>query len=281
MTSTNFYIDPERAAKLDVQGHRGARSVFPENTLPGFLYAMQIGVDTLELDLAVTKDNVLIVYHDQIINTKICRYLNGKPAPSGLIVHTLTLKQIKEFDCGALENSRFPNQKRIPGTKIPTLTEAFDLVTKSKLPKAKKIKFNIETKSEEASPAHQPLPDVFANLVIELVKKYGLESRVTIQSFDHRTLVAVNKMAPNIQLAALFEEKPKDFIQATLDAKASIVSPDFNLLNKDLVNKFHKNNIKVIPWTANNEVDWLHLIEMGVDGIITDDPEPLLKLLRR
>jgi glycerophosphoryl diester phosphodiesterase len=281
MNHTNFVIANERSLSLDVQGHRGARARRPENTLPAFEYATSIGVDTLELDTLVTKDNVVVVHHDADINVKLCQYKNGKKIPKDLLIRNLTLKQIKEFDCGSKVNKKFPNQKLFPGAEIPTLSEVFELIKKSKSPKAASIRFNIEMKSEAKHPEHQPDPKTFAELLIKECDKAQLLDRVTLQSFDHRTLISARQILPEIQLAALFADKPKDIVKATRAAQAQIVSPHFELITKKDVADIHNAGLLVVPWTVNTEVDWLHVIELGVDGIITDDPEALLKFLNR
>ena len=278
--STN-YGDKYHGTQIEVQGHRGARTVLPENTIPGFEYALDVGVDTLELDMGVTKDNVVIVNHDQKINPKICQMKDGSPVGDNLWVRNMTLKEIKQLDCGSKVNPRFKNQTLKPGTEIPTLDEVFKMVKASKAPIAKKVLFNIETKSDPKNPMAQPKPAEFARLVLKVVKKHKLQDRVTIQSFDHRTLREVKKQAPKIQLAALFEHEPDNWVEATKSAKADIVSPYFKFLSKEEVKTMQAAGLKVIPWTANDASDWADLIELGVDGIITDDPKPLMKMLGR
>lgn len=267
--------------KLDVQGHRGARAVLPENTLPAFEYALEMGVDTLELDMGVSKDGVVVVSHDQEINPLICQAQDGEKIAKGLLVHELTLAQIKSFDCGAKVNPRFPKQNPQPGVQIPTLDEVFAMVANSGAANATTVRFNIETKSKEDKPFAQPSPKEFVRAVLKVVDKYELRSRVTLQSFDHRTLLEAKKQAPKLELAALFEEKPKDWISATRAAKADVVSPYFKDINADDVANIQAAGLKVIPWTANRTADWETLLKIKVDGIITDDPEPLLEYLGR
>lgn len=269
-----------RKTNIDIQGHRGARAVYPENSLPGFLYALELGIDTLELDLGVTKDDVLIVYHDQMINPELCQYIDGRKAPKALPIRSLSFKQIKEFDCGSLGNERFPDQKIIPGTQIPSLEELFEAVLSQDHPNAQNIAFNIETKSNPDYPEYQPSPQKFITLIFELVDKYELADRVTIQSFDHRTLKESKKLRAEIKTAALFYERPKDnIVKATRDASGDILSPFYKWLSKKDVQALHRAEISVIPWTANTKASWKTLIDLGVDGIITDDPEGLKSYL--
>ena len=146
---------------IEVQGHRGARSVLPENTLAAFEYAMQVGVDTLEFDLGVTADEVVVVSHDQKINQTICQYLDGSQIEHSKWLHEMTLDEVKAIDCGAKPNPRFPLQKLLPQSQIPTLDEVFKLVRDSSLANAQSMLFNIETKSDPRNPQAQLEPKRF------------------------------------------------------------------------------------------------------------------------
>ena len=255
---------------IQVHGHRGARARMPENTLPAFEYAIEVGVDVLELDLAVTKDNVLVVSHDPILHAPVCT----GPVESA-VIHELTLKQVKEWDCGAVQNPGFKQQKTIPGTRMPTLDEVFALAPKGK------FEFNIETKIFIDHPLYSPPPVEFARLVVDAVKRHKLEKRVMIQSFDFRTLVEARKLAPEIRLSALYEQGSKDFVTLSKEgAKAEIVSPQYRLVTTDKVIAAHAKGLQVVPWTANKPEDWDKLIRAGVDGIISDDPAALIAHLK-
>src|SRR2546426_284792 len=164
------------AGSILVHGHRGARAMRPENTIPAFEYAIQVGVDVLELDMAVTKDDVLVVSHDPLLNPEICK---GPEAPRA--IRTLTLRELRRWDCGSLRNPRFPKQIPVPGTRMPTLDEVFALAPNGR------IEFNIETKIFEDHPEYTPAPEKFARLTLDCVRRNGLESRVILQSFDFRT----------------------------------------------------------------------------------------------
>src|SRR6266851_10523133 len=172
-----------------VHGHRGARAMRPENTIPAFEYAIGLGVDVLELDMAVTKDNVVVVSHDPYLEPPVC----SGPRPKATI-HELTLEEVRQWDCGKLANPKFPKQTPIPGTRIPTLDEVFALASRGK------FEFNIETKIFEDHPEYTPSPEKFAQLTLGCVKRHKLESRVILQSFDFRTLHAMKKLAPGIRL---------------------------------------------------------------------------------
>lgn len=266
---------------IDVQGHRGARAVLPENSLPALQYALELGVDTLEFDMGVTKDGVVVVTHDQQINPLICKYKDGREAEEGLWLHELSLEQVKQFDCGSIKNLRFDKQQTVPGTEIPTLREVFEMVKISELENSKTVLFNIETKSDPSKPHAQPAPKDFVEAVIAVVNEFDLESRVTLQSFDPATLIAAKEIAPNLQLSALFRHKPDDWLEAAETVGADIISPHHSLLGRKDVEEIQDAGLAVIPWTANSKRQWARLLKLNVDGIITDDPEALLEYLGR
>jgi glycerophosphoryl diester phosphodiesterase len=258
---------PSISAGVLVHGHRGARGVLPENTLPAFEYAIKAGVDALELDLAVTRDNVLVVSHDPHVNPAIC-----KDAPANLAIRRLTLTELKRFDCGALKNPLFPHQKPVPGTTIPTLDDVLALASRGS------FDFNIETKISPMHPELAPPPEEFARLVLQAVKQRGLVARVILQSFDFRTLHAMKKLEPAMRLSALYEGPPKSFVAIAREAGAGIVSPRYNLVTKAEVEDAHKAGLQVVPWTPNTPEEWQRMIDCGVDAIISDYPAELIEL---
>lgn len=260
----------DTAPLIQVQGHRGARAMRPENTLPAFEYAIAVGVDVLELDLAVTSDGVLVVSHDQEMNRKICQGPEGETA-----IHKLTLAQVREWDCGTLQNPDFPKQQPVPGTKIPTLDEVFALGSKGA------FSFNIELKSDPKHADLAPEPRVFAQLVAESVRKHRMEPRVIVQSFDFRTLLAMREIAPELLLAALYGGMPKDFVKIAKTAGGvPIVSPHYMLVTKGKVEKAHQAGLQIVTWTPNSAGAWDRMIRAGVDAIITDDPAGLIEHLK-
>jgi glycerophosphoryl diester phosphodiesterase len=258
------------AAEIQVHGHRGARAVLPENTLPAFEYAIAAGADAIELDLAVTRDNVLVVSHDPTLNPAICTSPGGSP-----VIRQLTLAELRRWDCGSLRHPEFPRQNPVPGARIPTLEEVLALAARGD------FLFNIETKLPAGKPELAPPPEEFARLVVEAVRRQRLESRVMVQSFDFRTLHATKKLAPEIPLAALYSRDDRDFVSVAREAGAEIVAPHYSLVTADRVRAAHEAGLRVIPWTANEEPLWARLVAAGVDGIITDDPAGLIDYLRR
>src|SRR5271165_289895 len=255
--------------KILVHGHRGARAIYPENTIPAFEYAIQQGADVLEMDLAVTKDNVLVISHDPHLNPEICT----GPHP-GIAIHELTLAELKQYDCGALKNPHFPKQQPVPGTHVPTLDEVLSL---SRLGT---FQFNIETKSFPDRPELTPPPQEFARLMLDRIRTHKVESRVIMQSFDFRTLHAMKKLAPEIRLAALYEGSPRPFVDIAKEAGATIISPYYELVTPEQVKASHAAGLQVVPWTANTAQIWQMLIDAGVDAIISDDPAALIEYLK-
>ena len=285
---------------FDLQGHRGARGLAPENTLAAFAKALEIGVTTLETDLAVTRDGVLVLSHDPVLNPDIVRGADGRwlSAP-GPAINTLTLAELKRFDVGRLDPSskyarQFPGQKPVDGERIPALAELFELVGRS----GKAVRFNIETKLSPDKPAQSPDPETFARLLVEAIRAARLNRRATIQSFDWRTLLASKKLAPEIETVCLTYEKTlQDKVEggtrrpspwlAGLDptdhggsvprlaaaAGCATWSPYFRELSAAAVGETHALGLKVVPWTVNDREDVARIIDMKADGLITDYPD--------
>ncbi len=257
--------------RILVHGHRGARGRMPENTLPAFEYAIQQGVDALEMDMAVTKDNVIVISHDPILETPVC-----SGPRNGVVIHQLTLAEVRQWDCGAVQNPNFHTQKAIPGTRMPTLDDVFQLATRGT------FDYNIETKSFPERPEYTPPPEEFSRMVLAKVRQYKLEKRVILQSFDFRTLVAMRKLAPEIRLSALTEIDPRAFTTIAKEAgHAEIVSPYYKLVTADKVAAAHGAGIQVVPWTVNDPAEWDRLIDARVDAIISDDPAALIAHLKQ
>ncbi|HXM42788.1 MAG TPA: glycerophosphodiester phosphodiesterase [Bryobacteraceae bacterium] len=255
--------------RILVHGHRGARAMRPENTLPAFEYAIAIGADALEMDVAVTRDDVVVVSHDPKLNRSVCRSPDP-PRP----IRELTLAELERWDCGAVRNRRFPKQTLIPGARVPTLDQVLNLSDRGD------FLFNIEVKSFPDRPALAPPPAHFAELVCQAIRRHKLEGRVMVQSFDFRILHAMRRLAPAIRLAALYMGPPKSFVAIAHRAGAGIVAPYHALASARQIRAAHAVGLDVVAWTANRPRDWRRLIAAGVDAIITDDPAALLAYLR-
>ena len=259
-----------QAIAIQVHGHRGARAMRPENTMPAFLYAIEAGVDVLELDLAVTKDNVLVVSHDPLMNPAYCS------GPEGTrVIREMTFQQLQRWDCGGKANPAYPKQQAVPGTRVPALDEVLALAPRGK------FEFNIETKIFRDRPHLTPPPEEFAQLLAAAIQKHKLASRVIVQSFDFRTLEAMKKLLPAVRLSALFGDKEKDYVSSGRATGAGIVSPHYTLVTPENVAAAHQAGMQVVPWTANTPADWDRLIAAKVDAIISDDPAALLAHLRK
>ena len=265
---------------MDVQGHRGARGHLPENTLPAFRHALEIGVDTLEMDCGITKDGVVVVHHDRRLNPDVARGPDGKwvaaPAPT---IHELTFEQLQKYDVGRLRPGsdyakRFPDQEPLDGTRIPRLAAVFELA------KDTRARFNIETKLLPTHAEETVGPEAFARALIAEVKKAGMQRRVTIQSFDFRTLKIVEREAPEIETVYLTEVTNADPAKVHA-AGAKIWSPDFHAITPYVMNEVRRLGLRVVVWTANEPADIDAMIAAGVHGIISDYPDRVLDALKR
>ena len=264
----------------DVQGHRGARGHLPENTLPAFSLAIEMGVDTLELDVGVTRDGVVVVHHDRRLNPDLARGPDGKwllrPTPT---IHSLTLAEVQRYDVGRLRPgseyaAHFPQQQPVDGARIPRLADVFSLAAKTR------VGFNIEVKLLRTHPDETPGPEPFAAAVVAEVRKGAMEKRSTIQSFDWRAVKAVEREAPEIATAYLSEARDADVAKVRA-AGAKTWSPDFRGLTRDELEKAHEAGLRVVVWTVNEPRDIARMIEWGVDGIISDYPDRVLQQTRR
>lgn len=296
------------AAALDLQGHRGARSLAPENTLPGFALALGIGVTTLELDIAITQDGVLVISHDPALNPDITRGADGKfLEAAGPLIRDLTFEQLSRYDVGRLKPGtayarRYPEQKPVDGTRIPRLADLFALVKKSG---NERVRFAIETKVTPTQPHETIAPEAFARAVIAAIREAGMAQRASIISFDWRTLAVVQKEAPEIDTVYITAQQDwldnigakkgassawtagiqhKDHASVPRMIKAAggrYWSSFFGDLDAAQVQEAHALGIQVLAWTVNEPRQMARLIEMGVDGIVTDRPDLLREEMKR
>lgn len=291
---------------FDLQGHRGARGLAPENTLPAFARALSLGVTTLELDVGVTKDGAVVIAHDRRLNPDIARGPDGyvtAPAPP---LRSLTLDELRRYDVGALRPEspyakQFPEQTSVPGTRVPTLAELAALVRRSG---NTAVRFNIETKLSPLAADETLDPERFAAALVAALREAGLASRAAIQSFDWRTLKAVQRIAPEIPTVCLTIARGQgDNVQASrpgpspwlagLDvdefggsvprlveaAGCKIWSPFFRDVTTPALAEARFLGLKTVVWTVNEPADMAALLDHGVDGIITDYPDRLRALL--
>ncbi|NNC91467.1 MAG: hypothetical protein HKN80_03125, partial [Acidimicrobiia bacterium] len=296
---------------LDIQGHRGARGLKPENTLPAFEAALDLGVSTLELDLHFTADGQVVVWHDAAIDKEKCRLVPDAPAgvpdpddvlapEEDLLIAALDRAQLESYRCDRNPSTaKYPDQSNDPTPlagddyRIVTLGELFDFVaqyaeasdkTADQRATAASVAFNIETKRKPDRP--ETIGDGFDGTtagpfefaILQAVTARSLTDRVVIQSFDHRSLWAIHAENAAIRLAALSVRQSVD--HADLAARgASIWSPNLDAVNRDSVDQAQTAGLEVMPWTVNDPSDMTRLIALGVDGLITDRPDLLLDLL--
>ena len=294
---------PAAALALDLQGHRGARGLAPENTLAGVATALGIGVTTLELDLGMTRDSTVVVTHDPRLSPDLTRTADGSwVEPPGPALAELTLEELKGFDVGRIRPgsdyaARYPEQRPVDGAAVPTLAEVAELVRKAG---NRAVRFNLETKLSPHAPGLTPEPEEFATAVVEAVEGAGIARRTTIQSFDWRTLQAVQALTPEITLACLTAEQSwldnvgrgrsgaspwtggldvdqfdGDVAALVAAAGCDIWSPYAGDIDRAAVRSAHRHGLRVIVWTVNDPAEMERLIELRVDGIITDYPDRL------
>lgn len=297
-SSETTAAQPEQPDPLDVQGHRGARGLKPENTLPAFEVALDAGVNTLELDLHFTMDGQVVVWHDPIVPTDKCEIADSAEVASlGSAIATLSRDELGAFRCAKNPDSgRFPDQTASPtpiagdNYSIVTLGELFDFVaayaeselkTAAQRQGAEAVEFNVETKRLPDRPVtindgfDGETPGPFELAILETVVAKELQDRVTIQSFDHRSLRAIRALDESIQLAAL--TRRNEPFDAEFADFAQIWSPDYRSLSAAGLNEAQDAGMLVIPWTVNETSDMNRLIDLGVDGLITDRPDLLIQ----
>jgi glycerophosphoryl diester phosphodiesterase len=294
------------ALALDLQGHRGARGLAPENTLPAFATALSLGVTTLELDTGITRDGVVVISHNTALNPEITRDSAGKWLEgSGPAIHALTFPELQQYDVGRIKPGtdyakQFPEQKAVDGTRIPRLADLFALVKKSG---NEQVRFNIETKLSPLEPGLAPDPQTYATTLVDLIRQEGMAPRVTIQSFDWRTLQIVQRVAPEIPTVYLSVQQRffdnigadksagspwtagvqfKDHgsvVKMVKAAGGTIWSPFVGDLTEFKLEEAHALGIRVVVWTVNEAARIGKLLDLGVDGIISDRPDVVRQVL--
>lgn len=303
---------------FDLEAHRGGRDVRPENTLYSYAYAIELGAISIECDMQLTKDGQIVMSHNPILNSDITRDENGNYIENNKYdIRLMTVDELKKFDVGVMDpncGEYYDLHGKTQFTydaKIPTLEELMQLIQSYG---DKNIVLNIETKSypDPASAGYKNNadPKKFVEVFNNIVKKYDMEDRVVLQSFDWQTLIEMKKLNPNISTSALWQEQPswgrdseslrryekkkspwlggldiKDYqgnpVKAAHTIGADIISPYYTEISKQDVDEAHSLGMKVVPWTVNNEKDMNMLLDMGVDGIISDKPWLLKQVLEK
>jgi glycerophosphoryl diester phosphodiesterase len=283
------------ASAFDLQGHRGARGLAPENTLAAFDAALSLGVDTLELDTVLTRDAVVVVSHDAALNPNLTRDAQGRfvEAP-GAPIRSLTLAELQRFDVGRLKpGTRYadnqPEQRSVDGERVPTLAQVFERVAQRR---ATRVRFNIETKLSPLVPELTPDPEAFVRALLEVIDRHGVRARVSLQSFDWRSLQVAQRIAPDIPTAYLSSQQswgnnvadPRWTAGLSLAdagsvpklvkaAGGTVWSPYFGDLTPELLSEARTLGLKVVVWTVNDPAGIERMLALGVDGIISDRPD--------
>lgn len=271
---------------FDKQGHRGCRGLMPENTIPAMLKALDLGVTTLEMDIAFTKDSVAILSHEPFFNHEISSFLVinygtrreyiEEAKEKNYNIYKITFAETQQYDVGLKPHPRFPQQQKIAVHK-PSLAAVFDSVRNYMMTRRRPLPyFNIETKTQPATDnIYHPAPEAFVDMLMKVIDEKQVRDFVTIQSFDIRTLQYLHKKYAAVSTALLIEDYDKRTLEVQLKELGftpSIYSPHYSLVTDELIKKCHLQKIKVIPWTVNDKKEIERLKALGVDGIISDYP---------
>ena len=269
---------------FDVQGHRGARGLLPENTSAAFERALELGVTTLELDVVIAADETVVVSHDPWMSAAICSLPSGEPVPEteerGHRIFDMSYDRVAAYDCGRRGNSRFPTQRAIAAAK-PRLA---DVIVAAEAHAARTgrppVHYNIETKSRpDWEGTFHPDPETFTRALYEVLVDRGVVERAILQSFDTRTLEVGRRLDPAWRTSLLVSADDDPGLEVALERlgfRPDIYSPDFRLVDAALVAEAHRRGMALLPWTVNDRADMIALIELGVDGLITDYPDGAL-----
>jgi glycerophosphoryl diester phosphodiesterase len=305
-------------ARFDLQGHRGARGLKPENTLPSFEVAFDLGVTSVETDVHLTRDGVPVLYHDAVLSERLCRVIPGSGVPDPAhrpTIRSLTLAELRGYRADRNPDSaRFPHQdasvtplarlfaemQEIDPYSPPTLADLFAFAdayqgvlgakagkTETQRAAVRRMRFDLELKRVPFYPeimgdtfdgsAAGPLEDV----VLSCVRAAGMVERTAVRSFDHRSVRALRRLEPALTAAVLIAETaPVAPARLVREADAQVYGPDFRFLDESLVRDCHAQGVRVLPWTVNQPAEWQRLLDWGVDGITTDFPDQLARLLR-
>ena len=268
---------------FDLQGHRGYRGLYPENSIQGFIKSLEIGVNTLELDVIISRDNKVVVSHEPWMSYYICLDSIGNKISDDkkkYNLYEMDYNDIRKFDCGIIGNEQFPEQNKISTFK-PTLNHTINIIEEYASDNLIRLpNYNIEIKSKPSTDSlFHPGVEEFSDLVVSVIDSLSIFDRVTIQSFDFRILRYINRKYPKISLSVLVSENhnPSQNIK-DLGFLPKVYSPYYENLNYNDV-KFLKNKkIKIIPWTVNSYSDIAKILSLNIDGIISDYPERVLKI---
>jgi len=264
---------------FDLQGHRGARGLVPENTIPAFLKALDLGVTTLEMDAVISADSQVVLSHEPWMSSAICSHPDGTPVTeeeeNSLLLFKMTAKEIASYDCGKRGHALFPEQSPLPAYKPllqDVIREVNQYVKENGYPAPR---YNIEIKSSpDGDGLRHPLVWKYAQLLYDVIASNGLVGVADVQSFDPRALEAMHAINPNVGLVWLISNQEGfEANMAKLTFTPNVYSPNHNLVDSTLVEQVHAANMKLIPWTVNEVERIQEIIDLGADGLITDYPD--------
>ncbi len=275
-------------SQLSLEAHRGGRGLYPENTIEAMKFAMELhGTNTLELDLCISKDKKVVVSHDvyfhqNITTTPQGKYLTAEEAKTYLL-YQMNYDSIRKYDVGLKPHPDFPRQQRFAAIK-PLLADLVDEAEKLAIKQGREIFYNMEIKSRKSGDGKEhPSPEEFADIVYQVLKEKGIVSRTVIQSFDMRSLQVVHRKYPDVKLSLLTGKNaasPQQMLDR-LGFNPSVYSPEYHTVSAETIAFCHERNIKVLPWTVNTKEEIAQLIDLGVDGIISDYPDLFKDISRR
>ena len=275
-------------AVSDIQGHRGARGLRPENSMAAFEFALQCGADTLEMDVVISADNQVVVSHDPFMSDVICSWPDGRPvgadeAPS-LLLYGMSYEQIRQFDCGQRRHPGFPGQQAAPAVK-PLLADVFSRMEELARGMGRSLPYyNIETKStEDGDGSAHPGPELFAELLLGEIASQGVGARTTVQSFDPRTLRHIKTTGADVELSLLVGSDTEGDIHSHVEDLGfvpEIYSPEHVLVSEALMRSAQNLSVRILPWTVNTVEEMERLVDLGVTGLITDYPDVAVKRFR-
>lgn len=268
-----------------VIGHRGCRGILPENTLDGFIEAMRLGVDAIELDIIVSGDNEIVVSHEAFMSRTICLHPNGSEIgleeDQKINLYQMSYEEVKAFDCGLKKHPKFLNQIKLPAYK-PLLVEAIIACEAySKQKQISPIRYIIEIKSKpEWYDVFYPNPKEYVALLLKELASFQLGDRLILKSFDVAILKEIKRQAPEMIISLLInrQESIEDKLML-IDFKPEILGPYYELLDNDIVKKYQNEGFEIYSWTINEPSDMARIKDFGVEGIITDYPDRLLQML--
>ena len=279
--------EPPTPEGIDLQGHRGARGLAPENTIPAFRRALEIGVTTLEMDVAISGDGKVVVSHEPWMAHEICSLPSGEPVPEDEErehnLYRMPYAEIEQYDCGRRRHPDFPRQETQPAVK-PLLRDVIATAETYVADHDRPLVFyNVEIKSQpDGDETFHPPPETFARRVLDVVHERGVASRTTIQSFDPRALRATNRLRAErnaeeaVRLALLVgrgaDGSLPDYLEQ-LGFVPTVYSPGHRSVDAPLLRTAHERGLQVVPWTVNERKAMRRLIRLGVDGLITDYPD--------